>query len=59
MIDNTTQDFKLGAFASVSVGYWDTNGGITFWMTKRPNWFHQKMIYLFFGWKWTDKEKNT
>ena len=37
-----------------SVGCWDSGGGVKVMMTKRPNWFHQKMTYIFFGWKWTD-----
>jgi len=56
MSDNAKQDLKFTFTTRVSVGYWGNNGGNIFWMTKRPNWFHQKMIYLFFGWKWTDKE---
>ena len=36
------------------VGCWDSGGGVKVMMTKRPNWFHQKMTYAFFGWKWTD-----
>ena len=43
-------------------GCWNIGGteGMRICVTTRPNWFHQKMTYIFFGWKWTDsKEKNT
>ena len=40
-------------------GYWSVVG-MEIDLVKRPNWFHQKMSYIFFGWQWTDfKEKNT
>lgn len=46
----------------VYAGYWiigDTVG-MRIALTKRPNWLHRKMTYIFFGWKWIDtKDKNT
>ena len=60
MSDDTTQrtttfnpiDFTVTA--PVQVGCWDSGGGMKICLTKRPNWFHQKMGYIFSGWKWTD-----
>ena len=43
----------------VRVGCWDSGCGMKIFLTKRPNWFHQKMVYIFSGWKWTDLKENT
>lgn len=37
------------------VGYWEINKDVYFWRKHRPNWLHQKMTKVFFGWEWKDK----
>ena len=37
------------------VGYWEVSPGVQVWRQNRPNWLHQKMTKVFFGWKWNDK----
>lgn len=38
------------------VGHWNIgDGSIQVWREKRPNWLHQKMTKVFFGWEWIDK----
>ena len=37
------------------VGYWEVSPGVQVWREHRPNWLHQKMTKVFFGWKWKDK----
>ena len=41
--------------ANDSVGYWKVGEGLQMHNKKRPNWLHQKMTDIFFGWKWEDK----
>ena len=38
-----------------TVGYWEVNKDVQFWRKVRPNWLHQKMTKIFFGWEWKDK----
>ena len=38
-----------------AVGYWLVNKDVHFWRKIRPNWLHQKMTKIFFGWEWKDK----
>lgn len=38
-----------------SAGYWAVGEGLQMHNKKRPNWLHQKMTDIFFGWKWKDK----
>lgn len=38
-----------------SVGYWEINKDLHVWRKNRPNWLHQKMTKVFFGWEWKDK----
>lgn len=37
------------------VGYWEFSKELQVWRKQRPNWLHQKMTKVFFGWKWMDK----
>jgi hypothetical protein len=39
------------------VGYWGIgdDNGLQVWRPKRPNWLHQHMTKIFFGWNWKDK----
>jgi hypothetical protein len=39
------------------VGYWEVSPGVQVWRQHRPNWLHQKMTKVFFGWKWNNKGK--
>ena len=34
----------------------DSPNYIQFNITKKPNWFHRKMMRLCFGWEWVDYE---
>lgn len=36
------------------VGHWALSPNFLIGMTKKPNWFHRKMITLVFGWEWRD-----
>lgn len=38
-----------------SVGYWKVGEGLQMHNKKRPNWLHQQMTKIFFGWKWENK----
>ena len=38
-----------------SVGYWKVGEGFHMHNKKKPNWLHQKMTKIFFGWEWKDK----
>lgn len=38
-----------------SVGYWKVGEGLQMHNKKKPNWLHQQMSKIFFGWKWEDK----
>lgn len=38
-----------------SVGYWKVGEGFQMHNKKKPNWLHQKMTKIFFGWEWKDK----
>jgi hypothetical protein len=38
-----------------AVGYWEINKDLHVWRKARPNWLHQTMTKLFFGWGWKDK----
>jgi hypothetical protein len=37
------------------VGWWEINKDVHVWRKHRPNWLHQKMTKVFFGWEWKDK----
>ncbi len=37
------------------VGYWAINKDLHVWRKQRPNWLHQKMTKVFFGWEWKDR----
>lgn len=37
------------------VGYWEFSKELQVWRKQRPNWLHQKMTKVFFGWEWKDK----
>ena len=37
------------------VGYWAINKDLQVWREHKPNWLHQKMTKIFFGWEWKDK----
>ncbi len=37
------------------VGYWEVSKGLQVWRKQRPNWLHQKMTKVFFGWEWNDR----
>ncbi len=47
--------------APVYAGHWSIGGtnGMRICLVNRPNWFHQKMTYIFIGWKWTDTKEST
>ena len=36
------------------VGYWSLSPNFFIGMTKKPNWFHRKMVTFVFGWEWRD-----
>ena len=38
-----------------SAGYWKVGEGLQMHNKKKPNWLHQQMTKVFFGWKWKDK----
>jgi hypothetical protein len=38
-----------------SVGYWKVGEGLQMHNKKKPNWLHQQMTRIFFGWKWENK----
>ena len=38
-----------------SVGYWKVGEGLQMHNKKKPNWLHQQMTKIFFGWKWENK----
>jgi len=38
-----------------SAGYWEVGQGLQMHNKKKPNWLHQQMSKIFFGWKWKDK----
>ena len=38
-----------------SVGYWKVGEGLQMHNRKKPNWLHQQMTKIFFGWKWENK----
>ena len=38
-----------------SVGYWKVGDGLQMHNKKRPNWLHQKLTKILFGWEWMDK----
>jgi hypothetical protein len=40
---------------SDSVGYWKVGEGLQMHNKKKPNWLHQQMTKIFFGWKWMNK----
>jgi hypothetical protein len=37
-----------------SAGYWKVGEGLQMHNKKKPNWLHQQMTKIFFGWKWKD-----
>ena len=51
---NTTPSFHFRPEPD-AVGYWLVNKDVHFWRKIRPNWLHQKMTKIFFGWEWKDK----
>jgi hypothetical protein len=38
-----------------SAGYWAVGDGLQMHNKKKPNWLHQQMTKIFFGWKWMNK----
>ena len=38
-----------------SAGYWVVGEGLQMHNKKKPNWLHQQMTKIFFGWKWMNK----
>ena len=38
-----------------SAGYWSVGDGLQMHNKKKPNWLHQQMTKIFFGWKWMNK----
>lgn len=38
-----------------SAGYWKVGEGLQMHNKKKPNWLHQQMTKIFFGWKWENK----
>lgn len=52
---NTTSVYQFQS-SSMGIGYWSiSNGSVQIWRETRPNWLHQKMTKVFFGWEWKDK----
>lgn len=52
---NTTPTFQFKPNPEC-VGHWNIgDGSVQVWREKRPNWLHQKMTKVFFGWEWKDK----
>ena len=51
---NVTPTFQFKP-AEDAVGYWEVSKGVQVWRAQRPNWLHQKMTKVFFGWEWKDK----
>lgn len=49
---NPTFQFRPDSNAA---GYWEINKDLHVWRLTRPNWLHQKMTKVFFGWNWKDK----
>lgn len=49
---NTTIQFRP---SNESVGYWKVGEGLQMHNKKKPNWLHQQMTKIFFGWEWNDK----
>ena len=52
-IEQTT--FQFRPEIATGVGYWSIPPAIQVWRAERPNWLHQKMTKVFFGWEWKDK----
>jgi hypothetical protein len=61
MSDTQHTTFTPIDYTPVYAGHWSIGGteGMRILLAKRPNWFHQKMAYIFIGWKWTDTKENT
>jgi len=51
---NASQTFQFRSDSN-AVGYWEINKDLHVWRLNRPNWLHQKMTKVFFGWEWKDK----
>ena len=51
VIPNTVQFHP----STESVGYWKVGEGLQMHNKKKPNWLHQQMTRIFFGWKWENK----
>lgn len=48
-------DTSFNIMPEGSVGYWLISSNTKLHRKERPNWLHQKMTKVFFGWKWEDK----
>jgi hypothetical protein len=61
MSDTQHTTFTPIDYTPVYAGHWSIGGteGMRICLVERPNWFHQKMVYIFSGWKWTDIKENT
>jgi hypothetical protein len=51
---STTNTIQFHA-SDESAGYWAVGEGLQMHNKKRPNWLHQQMTKIFFGWKWMNK----
>jgi hypothetical protein len=65
MSDSTPQHITFNPITYISPapvysGHWSIGGtnGMRICLVERPNWFHQKMTYIFIGWKWTDTKES-
>ena len=48
-------DNSFNSMPEGSVGYWAISSNTKLHRKERPNWLHQKMTKMFFGWEWNDK----
>ena len=48
-------DSSFNIMPEGSVGYWAISSNTKLHRKERPNWLHQKMTKMFFGWEWNDK----
>ena len=48
-------DSSFNIMPEGSVGYWAISSNTKLHRKERPNWLHQKMTKVFFGWEWKDK----
>jgi hypothetical protein len=50
----TSSSFKMYQ-PPAAVGYWCISPNFFVSMTKKPNWFHIKMVTLILGWEWRNE----